>query len=133
MDLAVRTRRSGGRRNPDTELVREGHRRESIEDLAAAGRRGLEIGDGYGLAHRQAPVRLQELLETVAEFRSASLELIAWESVVGERTVVHSWHRVINQGLMRRGATDPVTRVAMYILTARGRANLGRGRTPLGA
>jgi hypothetical protein len=63
---------------------------------------------------------LVDILETIAEFRSASLELLAWEFDVAPPVCKRKWREAIETGLLQSSGVCPQTGEAMYGLTRRG-------------
>ena len=65
-----------------------------------------------------------DVLETIAEFRSASLELIAWEFDVPTSECERPWRKAIERGLLQPDGPCPQSGEAMYGLTAHGESRL---------
>ena len=65
-----------------------------------------------------------EVLETIAEFRSASPELIAWAFDVPRSECERMWGDAIEQGLLLPDGACPQSGEAMYGLTALGESRL---------
>jgi hypothetical protein len=49
----------------------------------------------------ECPVSLEDVLETVEEFGSASLDLIAWEFSVPAAELAAVWDQAVGEGLLR--------------------------------
>ena len=69
-------------------------------------------------------VEAVDVLETIAEFHSASLELIAWEFAVPTSECERTWNNAIEQGLLQQDGACPQNGEAMYGLTAQGESRL---------
>jgi DNA-binding PadR family transcriptional regulator len=66
---------------------------------------------------------LEDVLEAIEDFDSASFGLIAWELVSSEAAIEPIWHRAVQQRLLRAtGATD--LGEPTYQLTWAGRTRL---------
>jgi hypothetical protein len=63
---------------------------------------------------------LVDILETIAEFRSASIELLAWEFDVATPACTRSWREAIDARLLQSTGHCPQTGEAMYALTRKG-------------
>jgi hypothetical protein len=57
---------------------------------------------------------LPEILETVGEFGSASLALVAWELSLGEDELAGTWERAIALRLLEAVGPEPDTGEYMY-------------------
>lgn len=59
---------------------------------------------------------LGELLNTVAEFGSASLGLVAWELCLPEQALRRAWKQALREGLIIEDRPDAETGERMYRL-----------------
>jgi hypothetical protein len=57
---------------------------------------------------------LPEILQTVAEFGSASLPLVAWELSLAEEELARAWARAMALHLLEPVGTEPETGEYMY-------------------
>lgn len=69
-------------------------------------------------------VDLVDVLDTVAEFRSASVELVAWEFDVPVSAIERPWRIAVDSALLQRSDLHLRTGEAMFELTPRGQALL---------
>ena len=72
---------------------------------------------------------LDDVLETIREFGSASLGLVAWELCLPEQELRPLWQRALREGLIRPAESSPETSEPMFSLAApakRGRVRVGR-------
>jgi hypothetical protein len=67
-------------------------------------------------------VSLDDVLETVEEFGSASLDLIAWEFSVPVAELTELWDQVVGAGLLRPVGSSQGTGEQMYAIATPGRA-----------
>ncbi len=72
-------------------------------------------------------VALKDVLETIDEFGSASLGLIAWEFEVREDTLKRTWQAMIETDLIRPTEIDPDGET-MYELGPEGETRLAELR-----
>ena|ERR1700685_4354637 len=71
------------------------------------------------LAHQG--VTLEDVLETVGEFGSASLDLVAWEFSISESELMGVWDLAVGAGLLRSVGLSRGTGEQMYALATPGR------------
>jgi hypothetical protein len=64
---------------------------------------------------------LAELIETLEEFGTASLELVAWELSLDKDQLVSAKRQAIAQGLIEVAGRDPGSDEETYRLVRRGR------------
>jgi hypothetical protein len=73
-------------------------------------------------------LQLYDVLETVAEFRSASVELLAWEFDLPPSAIERTWKGAIEDGLLRLSGLSSETGEAMFALTRLGEFRLQKLR-----
>jgi hypothetical protein len=73
---------------------------------------------------------LEEILGTIDEFGSASLELVAWELSLDEREIEPAWEQALQSGLIERTHTCPATNEDMYSRACHDVASPDPSRSP---
>jgi hypothetical protein len=66
-------------------------------------------------------ITLEEILETVREFGSASLGLVAWEFSLDDSELIGVWDLAVGEGLLRLVGHSQGTGEQMYALATPGR------------
>jgi hypothetical protein len=61
---------------------------------------------------------LPEILDTIREFETASLELVAWELSLPESALTSAWDRALGERLIESAGLHPQTGEQMYRLSA---------------
>jgi len=69
----------------------------------------------------EGAVTLEDVLETVGEFGSASLNLVAWEFSISESELMGVWDLAVGAGLLRSVGLSKSTGEQMYALATPGR------------
>jgi len=67
---------------------------------------------------------LPEILDTIHEFGTASLELVAWELSLSEAVLQPAWYQAVERRLIESAGLNPGTDEQMYRLSP----GFGRGR-----
>jgi hypothetical protein len=70
---------------------------------------------------REGAVTLEDVLETVGEFGSASLDLVAWEFSISESELMGVWDLAVGARLLRSVGLSKGTGEQMYVLATPGR------------
>jgi hypothetical protein len=60
-------------------------------------------------------VGVTSVVDTVSEFGEASLELVAWELSVPERTLEYVWAQAIEHGMLRAAGVCPTTGERLFV------------------
>jgi hypothetical protein len=78
--------------------------------------------------HRLRAPWLREVLETVAEFQTASAGLVAWELCLPEDAVAPAWQQAVAEGLLEEAGRCSETSEMMFQLspTAAGQTPVAR-------
>jgi hypothetical protein len=61
---------------------------------------------------------LSEILDTIREFGTASLELVAWELSLPERALTSAWDQALGEQLIESAGLHPQTGEQMYRLSS---------------
>jgi hypothetical protein len=73
---------------------------------------------GTGTANKPLRVDLEAVVETIEEFGSASIELVAWELSLPTESVDGVWERAVERHLIEKVGDCPATGESMFALAA---------------